>query len=90
MTEGKARESIICFSLLLMCARRDREFSVLDTGIGNRDNPFTAFAFQLKTGLSHLGNEMPAFTSGFSRFNGLSHDVFLSKFIEFGCRLPLN
>ena len=60
--------------LLLRCARCYGDFVLLESVIGNGDNPLAAFALDFEIGFAKFGQELAAFTSYFGR-----HEFFTQR-----------
>ena len=52
-------------TLRLLCAWCQDDFTVLQTVVGNGDNPFAAFALDFESIPAKFCDELTAFTSGF-------------------------
>lgn len=55
------------FNPLLLCAWCQNDFALLESVIGNGDDPFAAFAFDFKIVPAQFCDELTAFASCFDR-----------------------
>ena len=65
---------VICpVTRLLLSAWCQDDLTLLQTVIGNGDNPFTPFALDFENVLTQFCDELAAFTSGFGRLGLFPH-----------------
>ena len=77
MGEGKG-EGVFSFTHLLLSAWCQDDFALLESVIGNRDNPLAALALEFKIVSANFCDELAAFTSRFGRLELFSQPLGVS------------